>query len=107
MVALPNSDSFDARHYGKDWAAFDVPRHLWHFSPATFSRFAEKAGFRVTSFEVLPFDVFYISILSEKQKGSAFPSLFGLTMGKIYFLLSLFSRKRGSSIVYTLRVAGN
>jgi SAM-dependent methyltransferase len=107
IVALPNSDSFDARHYGKDWAAFDVPRHLWHFSPSTFSRFAEKAGFRVTSFKVLPFDVFYISILSEKHKGSVFPTLFGLTMGKIYFLLSLFRRKRGSSIVYTLRVAGN
>lgn len=107
VVALPNSDSFDALHYGKDWAAFDVPRHLWHFNPATFSMFAEKAGFRLTSYKVLPFDVFYISILSEKQKGSFFPSLFGMTMGKMYFLLSLFSRKRGSSIVYTLKIAEN
>jgi hypothetical protein len=107
MVALPNSDSFDALHYGKEWAAFDVPRHLWHFNPATFSIFAEKSGFVVTSFKVLPFDVFYISILSEKQKKSSFPSLFGMAMGKMYFLLSLLSNKRGSSIVYTLRIAGN
>jgi SAM-dependent methyltransferase/ribosomal protein L32 len=107
MVALPNSDSFDALYYGKEWAAYDVPRHLWHFNPATFSIFAEKSGFIVTSFKVLPFDVFYISILSEKQKKSSFPLLFGMAMGKMYFLLSLFSKKRGSSIVYTLSVAGN
>lgn len=107
MVALPNSDSFDALHYGKNWAAFDVPRHLWHFNPETFSLFAEKAGFRVTSIKILPFDVFYISILSEKQKGSTFPSIFGMAMGKMYFLLSLISRKRGSSVVYTLKISGN
>lgn len=107
ITALPNSDSFDALHYGKHWAAFDVPRHLWHFNPATFSKFAAKAGFEVTSLKVLPFDVFYISILSEKNKLSVFPSLFGLTMGKMYFLLSLFNKRRGSSIVYTLKIAGN
>jgi SAM-dependent methyltransferase len=107
IVALPNSDSFDALHYGKDWAAFDVPRHLWHFNPATFSIFAEKAGFRVTSYKILPFDVFYISILSEKQKGSSFASVFGMALGKMFFLLSLMSRKKGSSIVYNLRVSGN
>jgi ubiquinone/menaquinone biosynthesis C-methylase UbiE len=106
-VALPNSASFDALHYGKEWAAYDVPRHLWHFNPSTFSLFSEKTGFRITSYRILPFDVFYISILSEKHKGSLFPFLFGLTMGKIYFLLSLFSRRRGSSILYTLKIAGN
>jgi SAM-dependent methyltransferase len=103
LIALPNSDSFDADHYGKNWAAYDVPRHLWHFSPVTFTLFAEKAGLRVTSLKVLPFDVFYISILSEKQKEAKPAFLFGLTMGKIYFLLTLFNRRRGSSIVYTLK----
>jgi SAM-dependent methyltransferase len=107
LTALPNSESFDALHYGKEWAAFDVPRHLWHFNPSTFSLFAEKAGFKITSLRVLPFDVFYISILSERHKGSAFPSLSGLTIGIIYFFFSLFNRKRGSSIVYTLKIAGD
>jgi len=105
LIALPNSDSFDALHFGKDWAAFDVPRHLLHFSPSTFSLFAAKAGFKVKSLKVLPFDVFYISILSEKNKGSLFPTFLGLTLGKIYFLLSLLSNKKGSSIVYTLKSA--
>jgi 2-polyprenyl-3-methyl-5-hydroxy-6-metoxy-1,4-benzoquinol methylase len=104
LVALPNSDSFDAIHYKKDWAAFDVPRHLWHFNTETLTLFAKKAGFSVTSMKLLPFDVFYISILSEKQKGSFFPSLFGMTMGKMYFLLSLFDKRKGSSIVYTLKI---
>jgi 2-polyprenyl-3-methyl-5-hydroxy-6-metoxy-1,4-benzoquinol methylase len=107
LVALPNSDSFDALHYGNVWAAFDVPRHLWHFNPSTFSKFAAKAGFTITSLKILPFDVFYISILSEKHKGAMFPSFSGLVMGKIYFFLSLFSRKRGSSIVYCLKADTN
>jgi SAM-dependent methyltransferase len=107
IVALPNSESYDALHYKKDWAAYDVPRHLWHFNPQTFSLFAGKTGFIVTSMKVLPFDVFYISILSEKQKGSVFPSTFGMTIGKMYFLLSLLDKKKGSSIVYTLKIAGD
>ena len=45
IIALPNSSSYDAKNYGKFWAAYDVPRHLWHFNPSTFSRFAEKTGF--------------------------------------------------------------
>ncbi|MEI7509011.1 MAG: class I SAM-dependent methyltransferase, partial [Flavobacterium sp.] len=32
LIAVPNFKSFDALHYGKYWAAFDVPIHLWHFS---------------------------------------------------------------------------
>ncbi len=40
VVALPNKDSLDARHYGEFWAAYDVPRHLWHFSPADFEHLA-------------------------------------------------------------------
>jgi 2-polyprenyl-3-methyl-5-hydroxy-6-metoxy-1,4-benzoquinol methylase len=105
VVALPNSSSFDATYYGNKWAAFDVPRHLWHFDPVTFSRFASKAGFTVTDLRVLPFDVFYISMLSEKQKGSVCPSLVGLIKGKIWFLLSLFKKKRGSSVVYVIKAA--
>ena len=32
IVAVPNFKSFDAKYYGKFWAAFDVPIHFWHFS---------------------------------------------------------------------------
>ena len=32
IVAVPNFKSYDAGHFKKFWAAYDVPRHLWHFS---------------------------------------------------------------------------
>ena len=39
IVAVPNCSSFDAKKYGAYWAAYDVPRHLWHFTPGTIQQF--------------------------------------------------------------------
>jgi SAM-dependent methyltransferase len=103
IVALPNSDSFDSHHYGKYWAAWDVPRHLWHFNPSTFSHFAKREGFTVTSLSVLPFDVFYISILSEKNMGTGTPALSGLVKGMLFYMRTIFSRMKASSVVFKLR----
>ena len=44
IIALPNSDSYDASYFGPFWAAYDSPRHLWHFTPSTFRIFSDKAG---------------------------------------------------------------
>ena len=103
LVALPNSSSFDAKYYRNCWAAFDVPRHLWHFDPSSFRLFSDKSAFKIERQSVLPFDVFYISLLSEKYKGSKFAFMQGLIRGAWFALLSLFSRSGGSSIVYILR----
>lgn len=68
VIAVPNFKSFDAQYYGKFWAAFDVPRHIWHFSKTAIEKlFAEK---ELSLVEVLPmkFDSFYVSLLSEKYK---------------------------------------
>ncbi|MGG7036874.1 MAG: class I SAM-dependent methyltransferase [Flavobacterium sp.] len=68
VVAVPNFKSFDAEFYGKYWAAYDVPRHLWHFSKTAIEKlFAEK---EMKVEEVLPmkFDSFYVSLLSEKYR---------------------------------------
>src|SRR5690554_1643107 len=46
IVAVPNRDSYDARHYKEYWAAWDVPRHLWHFAPFQMKKLGEKHGFR-------------------------------------------------------------
>jgi len=103
IVALPNSDSFDCRYYGRYWAAWDVPRHLWHFNPETFSMLVKREGFNVTSTSVLPFDVFYISMLSEKSRNSKASFLNGIVMGKIFFLRTLLNNMKGSSVVYRLK----
>jgi 2-polyprenyl-3-methyl-5-hydroxy-6-metoxy-1,4-benzoquinol methylase len=103
LVALPNSSSFDARHYNEFWAAYDVPRHLWHFTPETFKLFAEKSGFEIISVRSLPLDVIYISLLSEKYRRSALHFIRGLVKGVWFMALSLFLKNRNSALVYILK----
>ena len=107
IVALPNSDSVDSRHYGPYWAAYDVPRHLWHFSPEAFSLFARENGFEVSFRSYLPFDVFYISILSETYKGARIPLVSGIIKAFFFFLFSLIRKSGNSSIIYVIRNPGN
>jgi SAM-dependent methyltransferase len=102
LCALPNCSSSDAVHYRESWAAYDVPRHLWHFTPETFRVFAEKTGFRITEIKSLPLDVFYISILSERNKGSHLPFIKGILNGSFFAFLSLFDRNKSSSLIYFL-----
>ena len=68
VVALPNCSSADAQFYGKYWAAYDVPRHIWHFTPVDVKRFFEKQGFVLESVLSMPWDAYYICMLSEKYK---------------------------------------
>lgn len=66
IIAVPNRNSHDAAYYGKHWAAYDVPRHLWHFRPQDIRALFGQHGFEVK--EVLPmkYDSYYVSMLSEK-----------------------------------------
>lgn len=68
VIAVPNYKSFDADHYKEFWAAYDVPRHLYHFSRKSIRRIFSKRGFRLLFCEPLLFDSFYVSLLSEKYK---------------------------------------
>jgi len=68
VVALPNCSSADAQFYKQYWAAYDVPRHIWHFTPADVKSFFEKQGFTLESVLPMPWDAYYICMLSEKYK---------------------------------------
>jgi SAM-dependent methyltransferase len=103
IIALPNKDSFDAVHYKEYWAAYDVPRHLWHFSPSDFERLANRHGFALTDVKPMYFDAFYISMLSEKYKGTFLAGLIGLVRGKVFFLRTLGNKGRSSSLIYILK----
>ena len=103
VIALPNCSSYDAKHYNRFWAAWDVPRHLWHFNPATFRLFSEKTGFLLKDLRILPLDVFYISQMSEKYKSSSLPFMKGMMKGLIFAFLSVFNKSRSSSVMYVLR----
>ncbi|MBT9392214.1 class I SAM-dependent methyltransferase [Hymenobacter sp. NST-14] len=68
LVAVPNVDSLDAQHYRQDWAAYDVPRHLYHFSPKTMKQLLKKHKMQVTQVLPMPLDAYYVSMLSEKHR---------------------------------------
>jgi SAM-dependent methyltransferase len=102
FCALPNCSSFDAEYYKENWAAYDVPRHLWHFTPETFCVFAGKSGFKVTGIRPLPLDVFYISILSEKNRGTRYSFPAGMIKGFWFWFRSLFNTNKSSSLIYFL-----
>lgn len=79
FIAVPNIESFDATHYGKFWAALDVPRHLYHFSRQSFKGLIEKHSFEMIDMYPMKFDAYYVSLLSEKfnRKGvSAYANAF-------------------------------
>ena len=103
VTALPNCNSYDARHYREFWAAYDVPRHLWHFTPSSFAIFSKKAGFVTEKIMNLPADVFYISFVSEKYKESSLPFLRGIIRAKFYAIGAFFRKEKSSSIIYILR----
>jgi 2-polyprenyl-3-methyl-5-hydroxy-6-metoxy-1,4-benzoquinol methylase len=103
IIALPNNQSFDSKYYGKEWAAYDVPRHLWHFNPATFSLFVKRNKFKLMEKKTLPFDVFYISILSEKYRSLKFPFIYGAIKGLVFSVRSIFNRSGSSSMIYILK----
>ncbi|MES2575938.1 MAG: class I SAM-dependent methyltransferase [Bacteroidota bacterium] len=68
IIAVPNFKSFDAQHYGKFWAAFDVPIHFWHFSKTAIKLLFEKEEMKLEKILPMKFDSFYVSLLSEKYK---------------------------------------
>jgi 2-polyprenyl-3-methyl-5-hydroxy-6-metoxy-1,4-benzoquinol methylase len=68
IIAVPNFKSFDAKHYGKFWAAYDVPIHFWHFSKTAIKKLFLKEEIQLVKILPMKFDSFYVSLLSEKYK---------------------------------------
>nr|WP_315163384.1 class I SAM-dependent methyltransferase [uncultured Flavobacterium sp.] len=68
IIAVPNFKSFDAKYYGKFWAAYDVPIHFWHFSKTAIKKLFQKEEMQLVKILPMKFDSFYVSLLSEKYK---------------------------------------
>lgn len=103
IIAVPNHLSYDAIYYGQLWAAYDVPRHLWHFNPESLKSYFNNFGMKIENISPMKLDAFYVSLLSEKYKGNAFPYLKAFCVG----LQSNFkASKTGqfSSLIYTIKV---
>jgi SAM-dependent methyltransferase len=105
IIAVPNHESFDAKHYREFWAAFDVPRHIWHFSPRQMKQLGEKHGFKLASLHTMPFDSFYVAMLSEKYKKSKLALFKGIYFGKISWLNSILNPEKCSSVIYVFEIS--
>ncbi len=101
MIAVPNYTSTDAHKYGAEWAAYDVPRHLWHFSPTSMEKLMARHHFTLTEKIPMTLDAFYVSMLSEKYKGNdVFGSIGGFVSGLQTLMAAGNNVDKASSVIY-------
>lgn len=101
ILALPNHDSYDAKKYKEFWAAYDVPRHLWHYSKTGMLNYMKNSSWKIVDIKPLLLDSYYISLLSEKYKKNPLFFIKGLFFGAIS---NFKASKSGefSSLIYIL-----
>ena len=102
IIAVPNFKSYDANHYKEFWAAYDVPRHLWHFSKTAIEKLFDKQNMNLEDIKPMWFDSFYVSLLSEKYKSGKMNFFSGFFIGLISNLSGFF-KKEFSSHIYVLK----
>lgn len=105
VIAVPDRTSWDAQHYGPDWAAWDVPRHLSHFRRQDLQRLLTNSGFVLQSVRKMWFDAPYVAMLSEQYRGAGpLGSLIkGALIGLGSNVVSLFTERPTSSSLYLAR----
>ncbi|MDD7885971.1 bifunctional 2-polyprenyl-6-hydroxyphenol methylase/3-demethylubiquinol 3-O-methyltransferase UbiG [Flavivirga sp. 57AJ16] len=102
IIAVPNYKSYDAKYYKEFWAAYDVPRHLWHFNKKSISKLVSKVTMEVIKIKPMLFDAFYVSLLSEKYKHGKMNPIKGFWIGLLSNLKAIKS-KEGSSLIYIIK----
>ena len=105
FIAVPNHNSWDARHYKSSWAAYDVPRHLWHFNIKSMTRLLNAHSLSVINVVPMRLDAFYVSLLSEKYKSGAI-AIKGFAKSLINGLISNRSARKKteySSLIYIVK----
>ena len=102
VIAVPNYNSFDAKYYKQFWAAYDVPRHLWHFNQTSISKLVATQSFLVEKVKPMWFDAFYVSMLSEKYKSGKINPIKGFFIGLRSNMKALRS-KEASSLIYIIK----
>ena len=105
IIAVPNHSSYDALHYREFWAAWDVPRHIWHFAPKHMKILGKKHCFYLSGVYTMPFDSFHVSLIdpfraqaiAKKSKMKLFNAFFH---GSISWITSVFKPGKCSSVIY-------
>lgn len=103
FIAVPNYQSPDAQQYQEQWAGFDVPRHLWHFSKKSMAKLLQSADLKLLDTIPMKLDAFYVSMLSEKYRNNNKMNISCLIKGFLSGLKSNFLARRkinNSSVIY-------
>ena len=102
IIAVPNHKSYDAKHYKNFWAAYDVPRHLWHFNQKSIASLFESENMTLVKTLPMKFDAYYVSLLSEKYKTGFMNPLKAFWIGLRSNLKARHSKEH-SSIIYIIK----
>lgn len=102
FIAVPNYTSFDAQYYKEHWAAYDVPRHLYHFSPDSMRNLLSQHGLVLKKIKPMWFDSFYVSMLSEQYKSGKGNIIKAFFIGLRSNIKTMMNRERCSSLIYVI-----
>lgn len=105
IIAVPNSTASESITYKQNWAAYDLPRHLYHFSSDSITHLFKKHQMELIKTLSMPLDAFYVSMLSEKYRKSTFGFVKGFFNGAITNLNSLSDKNNSSSLIFILQKA--
>jgi len=100
FIAVPNYTSHDGVYYGADWAAYDVPRHLYHFSPQSMKQLLEIHQLKLRSEKPMWFDAFYISMISEQYSRGGQHFFRGMLSGFLSNINAVTDKEKCSSVIY-------
>jgi 2-polyprenyl-3-methyl-5-hydroxy-6-metoxy-1,4-benzoquinol methylase len=100
FIAVPNYTSHDANAYKHNWAAYDVPRHLYHFSPKAMKTLLDLRGLKLMAIKPMWFDSFYVSMLSEQYKNGKPNNISAVLTGMVSNVKAVFGKEKCSSLIY-------
>lgn len=103
FIAVPNHKALDAKIYGAHWAAWDVPRHIYHFDHYSITSLMHRHGFILIKTRPMMLDAFYISLLSQKYKSGKQHFFLALINGLRSNFSACFSHANYSSIIYIFK----
>jgi 2-polyprenyl-3-methyl-5-hydroxy-6-metoxy-1,4-benzoquinol methylase len=102
FIAVPNYTANEATVYGAAWAAYDVPRHLYHFSPDAMEDLLNRHGLQLIYDQPMWYDSFYISMLSEKYKYGKGNTLRAVYRGAVSNMKAFVDKSKCSSLIYVV-----
>ncbi len=102
FIAVPNYTSIDATVYKEHWAAYDVPRHLYHFSPQSMEKLLSLHGLKCIAVKPMWFDSFYVSMLSEQYKNGKGNIIKAAFNGFLSNLKAWGNTRKCSSVIYVI-----